>query len=264
MPSSYQVTPAILGRRRATQRITATPAAHAGRSAAGYRVSPPPARGPTGRVGRHRPQPRTLTQRPVIRHDRLKETAILSRFPVAFPLPAFASRSSDSRRGVGPSLRSAYRTTPAARTSTGFPRSARMSYDRGGCPLYPEDGGAHPDRRRARPAPAASQRPVLSSPPPAFHRRGPLNEASTRVQAIQPSGLPLAWRPRTERAPLGLFPELRTPPTKSRTTHVEEGTGHEHGPGTTRSTHISRTSNRAFTHYVRPRVAPPEGVTPAP
>jgi hypothetical protein len=68
----------------------------------------------------------------------------MSRFPVAFPPPAFASRSSDSRRGVGPSSRSAYRATPAARTSTGLPRSARMSYDRGGCPLYPEDGGALP------------------------------------------------------------------------------------------------------------------------
>jgi hypothetical protein len=36
----------------------------------------------------------------------------VSRFPVAFPLPAFASRSSDTRRGVGPSLRSAYRARP--------------------------------------------------------------------------------------------------------------------------------------------------------
>ena len=27
---------------------------------------------------------------------------------------------------------------------TGLPRSARTSCDRGGCPLYPEDGGAHP------------------------------------------------------------------------------------------------------------------------
>ena len=52
--------------------------------------------------------------RPVIRDDRLEEAAIVSRFPVAFPLPAFASRSSDSRRGVGPSSRSAYRTTPCA------------------------------------------------------------------------------------------------------------------------------------------------------
>ena len=41
-------------------------------------------------------------------------------------------------------MRSAYRTTPAARTSTGLPRSARMSYDRGGCLLCPEDSGALP------------------------------------------------------------------------------------------------------------------------
>ena len=56
--------------------------------------------------------------------------------------------SSDSRRGVGPSLRSAYRTRLLARTSTGLPRSARMTYDRGGCPLCPKDGGAHPGLRR--------------------------------------------------------------------------------------------------------------------
>ena len=35
----------------------------------------------------------------------------MSRFPIAFRPPAFASRSSDSRRGIGPSSRSAYRTT---------------------------------------------------------------------------------------------------------------------------------------------------------
>ena len=32
--------------------------------------------------------------------------------------------------------------------------------------------------------------------------------------------------PRMERGRLGLFPELRTPPTRSRTTHVRVGTGH--------------------------------------
>ena len=40
---------------------------NSGRSAASYGVSPLPARGSTGRVGRHRPSARTLTQRPVIR-----------------------------------------------------------------------------------------------------------------------------------------------------------------------------------------------------
>jgi hypothetical protein len=66
----------------------------------------------------------------------------MSRFPAAFRLPTFASRSSDSRRGVPPSSRSAYR--PNSRTPTGLPRSARTSRDRVGCSLYPEDNGAHP------------------------------------------------------------------------------------------------------------------------
>ena len=69
---------------------------------------------------------------------------MLSRFPVAFPPPTFASRSSDARRGVGLSSRSAYR--PAGRTSTGLPLSARTSCGRGGCLRYPEDGGAPPGR----------------------------------------------------------------------------------------------------------------------
>jgi hypothetical protein len=70
-------------------------------------------------------------------------------FPAAFPLPAFASWSSCSRRGVELSLRSAYRLTFASRTLTGFPCFARTSCDRGGCPLYSGDGGAHPDRGRS-------------------------------------------------------------------------------------------------------------------
>ena len=74
----------------------------------------------------------------------LEGATIVSRFPVAFPPPTFASRSSDARRGVRLSSRSAYR--PEGRTSTGLPLSARTSCGRGGCLLYPEDGGAHPGR----------------------------------------------------------------------------------------------------------------------
>jgi hypothetical protein len=44
------------------------------------------------------------------------------------------------------------------RTSTGFPRSARARCDRGGCPLYPEDHGAHPTG-----VPCSSRRVPLSS-----------------------------------------------------------------------------------------------------
>ena len=50
-PRFYQVTPAVLGRRRATQALPVRPKQSTQQS----RVSPPPARGPTGRVGRHRP-----------------------------------------------------------------------------------------------------------------------------------------------------------------------------------------------------------------
>ena len=67
--------------------------------------------------------------RPVIRDDPLEGRAIVSRFPAAFRLPAFASRSSHSRRGVQLSSRSAYRPTagprrgyrvPHARVATGL------------------------------------------------------------------------------------------------------------------------------------------------
>ena len=81
--------------------------------------------------------------------------------------------------------------------------------------------------RTAQPAPAALPRLVLqprSNIPPC---EAPLDEASTRVQAIHPSGLPLArGRPDGTGRRLGFPPELRTPPTRSRTTRVEVGTGH--------------------------------------
>jgi len=110
-----------------------------------------------------------------------------------------------------------------ARTSTGLPRSARTSCDRGGCPLYPGDGGAHPGRGTcsagAHRSAAASPLSLLLHPT----RRGLLHEASTRVHAIHPSGLPWPVAARVERAALGLLPGLRTPPSPA--THAEDGTG---------------------------------------
>ena len=61
--------------------------------------------------------------------------------------------------------------TPTAwRTSTGFPRSTRARHDRGGCPLYPEDGGAHP---AGNASPAGTWRFTAASPwtPPAPSHR---------------------------------------------------------------------------------------------
>jgi hypothetical protein len=125
-----------------------------------------------------------------------------------------------------------------ARTSTGLPRSARVSYDRGGCPLYPEDGGAHPGLSRV-----LSRRLPLPSGQSFYPRsnipscEGALHGASTRVQAIHPSGhSPRLRPPGWDGPPLGLSPELRTPPTKSRRRTSRWGQAIEHGPGTTRST----------------------------
>ena len=59
MPRSYQVTPAILGRRRATQHRSVRPTGRQKVNESARRR----ARGPTGRVGRHRPTSDTLALR---------------------------------------------------------------------------------------------------------------------------------------------------------------------------------------------------------
>jgi hypothetical protein len=100
----------------------------------------------------------------------------------------------------------------ACRTSTGLPRSARTSCDRGGRPLCPGDSGAHPDRGHF---PAGARRFTATSPfppptvPPA---RMLLNEASTKgsrvfARPVFPS--PVAAR--MERAALGLEPRASHP-----------------------------------------------------
>jgi hypothetical protein len=148
--------------------------------------------------------------RPVIQNDRLEEAAIASRFPVAFPLPAFASRSSCSRRGVGPSLRSAYRDTPkGARTSTGLPRSARMSCDRDGCPLYPEDGGAPPGQvvsltGACRSTAASPYTPLQHPITRGFASRG-INGGSSN-SPVRSS--PRLWPPGWNGPPLGFPPSF--------------------------------------------------------
>ena len=147
----------------------------------------------------------------------------MSRFPAAFRLPAFASRSSDSRRGVGPSLRSAYRTRPLARTPTGLPRFTRTSCDRGGCLLYPEDGDARP-ADSSSPA-GACRFPAASPCHPAAcsHRGGPqlrgINGGS-RDSPARPA--PRLWPP-DGTGTLGLSPVLRTPPLPA--THDRAGPG---------------------------------------
>jgi hypothetical protein len=69
-------------------------------------------------------------------------------FPVGFRPPASASWASYSRQRIPPLSRLAYRAAKTTRTPSGFPCSARMSYDRGGCLLY---SGAAVSSRPSRP-----------------------------------------------------------------------------------------------------------------
>jgi hypothetical protein len=163
--------------------------------------------------------------RPVIRDDRLKGPAIHVPVSAAFRPPAFASRSSDSRRGLPPSSRSAYR--PEGRTPTGLPRSTRTSCDRGGCPLYPEDGGALPGLRDV-----LSRRLPLHGgqslhPAPTSHRAGlrftrHQREFKQFTRPVFPSPEAPGWNGR----PLGFPPSFapRRPGAGRRTSGA--GTGH--------------------------------------
>jgi hypothetical protein len=110
------------------------------------------------------------------------------------------------------------------RTQTGFPRFARTSCDRGGCPLYSGDGGAHPDRSRS-PASACritATRPYTPPQPPSMRSSASrsINKGS-RTSPVRSS--PRLWLPDGAGA-LGLSPELRTP--RLLAAHVEVGTGH--------------------------------------
>ena len=152
----------------------------------------------------------------------------MSRFPVAFPLPAFASRSSDARRGIGPSSRSAYRARPEARPDLDGVTAFRTHELRPGwVPSIPR-GRRCSSRPRDVLLTGACRSPSGQSfhPAPASHLRGSLYEASTRVHAIDPSGLPLACgRPDGTGRPWA-FPRASHPADQEPTTHAEVGTGH--------------------------------------
>ena len=136
----------------------------------------------------------------------------LSRFPVAFRPPAFASRSSDSRRGVGPSLRSAYRTRPKARPDPDGVTTFRTHELRPGwVPSKPRGRRCSSQTEgRAQPAPAALRRPVLRPAlahpscglPFTRHQRG--FTRFTRPDCPSPVATGM------ERSPLG-FPRSFTP-----------------------------------------------------
>jgi hypothetical protein len=85
----------------------------------------------------------------------------LSRFPAAFRLPAFASWSSISRWGIGPSLRSAYRGTEMNPGPNGVVTLRMHEMRPGTGALYtPETVVLSRSERNHRPPPAAFLRPV--------------------------------------------------------------------------------------------------------
>jgi hypothetical protein len=154
-------------------------------------------------------------------------TGIWSWFPAAFRLPALASWSSCARRGIGPSLRSACRTS-----RSGPRRGYRVPHTQDvtgvGALCTPRTVVLIPDRSDS----ATGTRRIFSGQSlfPAMIPTGlgapsrGINEGSSNSPVrSSPHLRPLGWNEQ----PLGLFPGLRTPPAKSRTTHAKEGTGHQ-------------------------------------
>jgi hypothetical protein len=182
----------------------------------------------------------------------------VSRFPVAFRLPAFASLV------ILSPLRSwtflAVGLPDNARTPSGFHVPHPRVTTGKGALSTPRTAVLTRPIASLRPPPAASQRECPYTPAEHPSSGAQLDEASLRVHCIHPSGLPLACVPRMERAPLGFSPELRTLPLPA--THVRVGTGIEHLPGPTQSTSSVDPPSHESTRIVRPRVAPRDSYLP--
>jgi len=132
---------------------------------------------------------------------------MVSRFPAAFRLPAFASRVILSRQGVGPSSRSAYRTQPHARTLTGLPRSPRTRCGRGGCLLYPEGGGTHPADKKSSTGACRSSTAQPLHPAQTTHQRGShITKHQRRFTRFTRPALPSPVTPMDGTRTLGLEP----------------------------------------------------------
>ena len=124
-----------------------------------------------------------------------------------------------------------------ARTSTGLPRSARVSCSRGGCPLYPGDGGAPPGQVVSLTGACRSAAASPFHPAPASHlARLCLTRHQRGFKQFTRPAFPSPAAARMERAAAWAFPRASHPADQEPTTHARVETGHGHGPGTTRST----------------------------
>jgi hypothetical protein len=138
--------------------------------------------------------------------------------------------SSDSRCGVGPSSRSAYRPPTWRRTPTGYHVLHVRDTTGMGAPSTPGTAVfSRPDDLPDRRLPLPSGQSL--HPAGASHRRG----SSLRGINGGSRDSPVRSAPRLQSpdgtGTLGLSPELRTPPLPA--AHVRAGPGSEHAPGTT-------------------------------
>jgi hypothetical protein len=178
----------------------------------------------------------------------------LSRFPVAFRPPAFASRSSDSRRGIRPPSRSAYRPN-----SAGPRRDYRVPHARAttglGALSTPRTTVLIPTEDRPQPASAAPPRLVLT---PRYNLH-PAGLRLTRHQRgfkqftrpIFPSPVAPGWNGNPWAFPRASNPAGQEPDDARR--------GGDRPPSTDpkqRSRHQPRLQSACLLVYVRHRVAP--------
>ncbi len=154
-----------------------------------------------------------------------------SRFPAAFRPPAFASRVIPVPPGIWAFLTVGLPDTTRVPDPVGVTTFHTHELRPGWVPPRPRGRRCSPGRM---PCPTGACRITAACPnTPLPHPIGgaPLYEASTKVHAIHPSGLPLAGNSRMEREPLG-FPSGFAPRRYQRRT-PRAGPGSEHAPGTT-------------------------------
>ena len=177
----------------------------------------------------------------------------MSRCPAAFRLPAFASRSSHSRRGTQPSSRSAYRPTAGPRRGYRVPH-ARVATGLGAL-CSPRTTVLIPAGARPQPASAAFSTASPRTPPrqPIMRRlciTRHQREFKRFTRPVFPSPVTPGWNGSASAFPRASHPADQ--PSDARR-------GGDRPPSTDleqHSRHIRRTSNLVFTHIVRPRVAP--------
>ena len=152
----------------------------------------------------------------------------------AFRPPAFASRSSDTRRGVGPSSRSAYRPT-RDRTPNGITAFRTHELRPGEDVLYTARTAVLiPTERGSRPAPAASPCTRRTSHRPGSRRRRHQRGFRRFARPVFPP--PVAAR--IKRGAVGHMPRASHPADQEPTTHPEEGIDHRARTWNDRSLHI--------------------------